>query len=230
MILSRQYSSSDLSSLLCRLWLVIEQGLKLTTPPHWLPYYWWRYVNPNFSQTYDQSYDEQMFEMLPDWIKCIVIDKIKSCIESSNDGSDASNTSLLHNYTKAVKKVQASKKVEDNKTSKSAYSVSSDVIAHTCSTPLAHGISFTTCGGYDLNPSKAIRVSVPHIAQLSVLKHQWATLPIPGCLVLMAYVLASYSNINQGLKDFSMDSKLGTMGDADDDAERPSMVDRCVGN
>lgn len=198
----------------------------MSTPPHSMPFYWWRYVNPDFSQTYDQSYDEQMFDMLPDWIKCIVIDKIKSSSISGESiaSSDARNTSLLHNYTKAVNKVQTVKKIIEDKPTDTN---DGDVILHTCSSPLAHGISFTTCGGYEVNASQQqYRVAVPHLARLSGLHHQWPTLPMPGRIVSMVYMLASYSNSSFGFRDSSLDNKSNTITEVEDDLDRPSVADR----
>jgi hypothetical protein len=204
-----------------------------------MPFYWWRYVNPNFSQTYDQSYVEQMFEMLPYWIKCIVINKVRSSSsgdEQSRGDGGATNTSLLYNYTNAVNKVQpVVHKTEDlvgtpSETDTAAETrrdaPPSDGILHTCSSAVAHGISFTTCGGYDRSQSKSYRVPVPHLARLSVLHHQWPTLPAPGRIVSMVYVLASYSNSNCGFKDPALENKSGPITEVEEDVDRPSVIDR----
>lgn len=184
-------------------------------------------MNPNVSQTYDQSYDEQMFNLLPEWIKCIIINKIRSSVGDGTQGSSgAKPTNLLHNYTKAVNKVQTVQAVSENSSSEAVSSLESDVILHTCSSPTAHGISFTTCGGYDLTQAKSQRIPVPHIARLIAFRHQWATLPIPGRVVAMTYMLVSYtnsSNCHRG--EYTFDVKAGA-GDADDEVERPSTMDR----
>jgi hypothetical protein len=203
------------------LFLVLK-GDKLSTPPHWMPMYWWRYVNPNVSQTYDQSYDEQMFDMLPDWIRCIVIDKIRSS-KVSDGGTNKNN--LLRNYTKAVSKVQLVKK-DDQTASNISKSNNNDVMLHTASSPNAQGISFTTCGGYGRVKSGTHRIAVPHLARVNALRHQWGTLPIPGRVVVMTYMLASYTNRSSRSKDQNTDSRLSVTGEADDEIDRLSVVDR----
>ena len=207
----------------------------MSTPPHSMPFYWWRYVNPNCSQTYDQSYDEQMFDMLPEWIKCIIIDKVRNISINCDTsvGSGTHNTSLLHNYTKAVNKVQTTKKVVDaaSQAPKPSATHDGDMILHTSSTSTSHGISFTTCGGYkEVEVSHALkssyRIAVPHLARLAVFHHQWATLPIPGRIVSIVYVLASYSNSTLGFRDAALDNKHNSISEVDDDLERPSVTDR----
>ena len=192
----------------------------MSTRPHWLPFYWWRYVNPNFYQTYDQSYDDKMFEMLPGWIQCIVIKKINDNSRENVNERRSSKSSLMHNYTKAANKFQTAQKVDDN--NKDKKEKERDVILHTCSSPIAHGISFTTDGGYE---HKLDPISVPHLARLTTFRFQWATLPIPGPILSLSYSLVSYSRSGTGFKDI-LDRKSLTVGDVDDELERQSTLDR----
>mmetsp|Transcript_13311 Transcript_13311/g.21802 ORF Transcript_13311/g.21802 Transcript_13311/m.21802 type:complete len:1154 (-) Transcript_13311:142-3603(-) len=224
----RTGNTNALQSVIPTPWRFVgETGEKLSSPPHWMPMYWWRYVNPNVSQTYDQSYDEQMFDMLPEWIKCIVIDKIRSS-DVTEDGSAINKSSLLRNYTRAVSKVQNVKKVDESKTSaEPSKPLSNDFIMHTASSPTATGISFTTCGGYG---QQSQRITVPHLARLSHFREQWATLPIPGRIVMMTYMLVSYTNRSSRTSYSSRDqsqAKLSVSEEHDDDMEieRQSVID-----
>lgn len=203
-----------------------ETGASMADAPHYLPFYWWRYVDPTLHQTYDQSYDEQLFEMLPEWVKCIVISRIRhhhpEVDPDTKQSASTTRVPVLHNYTAAVSKLKSSKALDDMSFS-STNLLSSDVILHTASSAIAHGISFTTCGGYDQGKTKPFRICVPHIARLPSFQSQWLPLPIPGRVVCAAYMVCSYQNI--GFKELHADSKRSSFSEMDEDVERPSVID-----
>lgn len=180
-------------------------------------------------QTGDQCCVEQLFNLLPDWMKSVVTTEIKNKRWSLD--KHGQSQSLVHSYAGALnKEVVIEPSIHDDALDISA----SDVIVRTCSTNLHHGISFTTCtagavgdGDGRRNSEKlCCRIAVPHLARLPMLQHQWSTLPIPGRILCMVYMLVSYSNSKCGYKDPALDYKSGTLTEIDDDGDRPSAVDR----